>query len=67
MVEPDAEIEALAAARNFAVHRGFSQTLVELVAERKVHVGQHRRGGGAGAPWSWLSGPGPEAGGTADP
>ena len=38
MVEPDAEIEALAAARNFVVHRGFSQTLVELVAERKVHV-----------------------------
>lgn len=37
-MEPDAEIETLSAARNFAVHRDFSQTLVELVAERKVHV-----------------------------
>ena len=45
-MEPDAEIEALAAARSVAVHWGFPDNLVEhlvehlveLAAERKVYV-----------------------------
>ena len=41
-MEPDAEIEALAAARNVAVHWGSADNLVEhlveLAAERKVYV-----------------------------
>ena len=41
-MEPDAEIEALAAARNVAVHWGspdnLVEHLVELAAERKVYV-----------------------------
>ena len=41
-MEPDAEIEALAAARNVAVHWGSPDNLVEhlvkLAAERKVYV-----------------------------
>ena len=41
-MEPDAEIEALAAARNVAVHWGspdnLAEHLVELAAERKVYV-----------------------------
>ena len=65
-MEPDAEIEALAAARSVAVHWGSTDNLVELAAERKVYVRPTSAGdftgfspipAGGGPPEKLLEGP----------